>query len=730
MSQQFKDKSANVVLVESQGSQRQSMSEALKAAGFKNVQAVSSVQDAYAQMQTETVHWLILPLAADQPINAMHLLGLCVEAPELRHIRISLILDQPEKYVLSKAFDLGAMSWHPKTTNKSDFQAEIDKLLQKMSIYEHNPTLVAADYLRDHLTISKDHTSRLLLESSVNALFPGNPRLMLNLAKAQNAAGLAAQARLTIEQAKIIGPEIAMEADAALLTFAAVEGESKAGPATNVLGITSCIVIDPDDAVRTSIQALLEEMGVNVNSFADGETAWKHLDGNPEPTMVVMEWRIPQLSGPQLIQRIRYKGFHATIIVVHSSLVKPTDLNLLKEISVANLTQKPFDRTPFLKSIVGTIQQERAPTDYQAIERKFRTLLAAGRMRDAKDIIGRFLNDPNIPLGRKALVGAELAFSMGDYHVARSRAFEAIKALGENILTLNIMAKTFLRLGDFGNALKCFEKAQSLSPENIERLCLIAETQTEMADDAAAAKALQEATTLDKDSTQAKEAAVRVAVISGASDLAQKLMSTLESIGDVVSYLNNKAVASARAGSYEAGFELYDKTIKSLPADHELIALVYYNLALAKIRSGDDVGALKVLDLSIDAKSNRSKQKARSLQARLKLAVDKGVPLKLKEDEKTAQALYANLETSQRDDAKDVAPLVDESKATLENLHSAIMDGLNPIRGEICCYMLYNFKGKLDDKLKALFENPPKFQRRATIERPETGGLDRANRAS
>ena len=730
MSQSLKDKTANVVLVESQGTHRQSMSEAIKSAGFKNVQAVSSLQDAYAQMQTETVHWLIIPLGADQPINAMHLLGLCVEVPELRHVRISLILDEPDKYVLSKAFDLGAMSWHPKTANKSDFQTEIARFLQKMETYGHNPVLVAADYLRDHLTSSKDHPARLLLESSVNTLFPGNPKLMVHLAKAQNASGLAAQARITIAQAKIIGPEIAMEADAALTTFAAVEGESKAGTTTNVLGITSCIVIDQDDAVRTTIQSLLEEMGVvYINSFADGESAWKHLDNNPEPMMVIMEWRIPKLSGPQLIQRIRYKGFHGTTIVVHSSLVKPPDLNLLKEISVANLIQKPFDRTPFLQSMVGTIQQERAPTEYQAIERKFRTLLAAGKTRDAKDIIGRFINDPSVPQGRKALVGAELAFSMGDYHVARSQAFEALKADGENILTLNIMAKIILRLGDHGNALKCLEKAQSLSPQNIERLCLIAETQTEIADEAATAKTLAEAITLDKDSAQAKEAAARIAVMSGASDLALKLMSTLESIGDVVSYLNNKAIACARMGKYDLGFELYEKTIKSLPADHELLGAVYYNLALAKIRSGDNVEALKVLDLSIAAKSTRSKQKAQSLYVRLKLAVDKSVPLNLKEDEKTALTLYAFLETSQRKDVKDVAPLVDESKATLEDLHAAIMDGLQPIRGEICCYMLYNFRGRLDDKLRALFNNPPKFQRRAAIERSETGGLDRANRA-
>lgn len=730
MSQSFKDKSASVVLVEPQASLRGSMSDVIKTAGFKNVQAVSSLQDAYAQIQTETVHWLIVPLAADQPINAMHLLGLCVEIAELRHIRISLILDEAEKYVIAKAFDLGAMSWHPKTANKSDFQGEIEKMLLKMSGYDFNPSLVAADYLRDYLTTAKDHTSRLLLDSSISTLFPGNPKLMLHLAKAQNAAGMTAQARITLVQAKMIGPEVAMEADNILGTFAAPTGDQKPASTTNVLGIAECVVIDPDDAVRTSIEELLQEMGVEqVHCFADGEAAWKHFEINPEPTMVLMEWRIPQLSGPQLIQRLRHKGFHGTTIVVHSSLVKPTDVNLLKEISVANLASKPYDRTALLKSLVGTIQQERSPTEHQAIERKFRTLLAAGKTREAKDVIGRFINDPNVPVGRKALVEAELAFSMGDYNTARTRAFDSMKASGENILTLNVMAKTFLRLGDHGNAMKCFEKAQNLSPQNIERLCLIAETQTEMGDDAAAAKTLQSATTLDKDGAQGKEAAAKIAIIGGAGDLAQKLMSSLDSIGDVVSYLNNKAVAATRMGNFEAGFDLYDKTIKSLPKDHDLTGVVFYNLALAKIRAGDNVGALKILDKSLAEKSSRVKQKAASLHTRLKLSVEKNVKMKLLEDDKTAQALHAGLEEAQKEGTKEVAPLVDQGTATLENLHAAIMDGLSPVRGEICCYMLYNFKGKMDDKLKALFNNPPKFQRRDSIKREESGGLERAMKA-
>lgn len=730
MIQHFADKSANVVLVESTSSMRQSMAEVLKNAGFKNIQAVASIQDAYAQLETEVVHWMILPLGSDQPINAMHMLGLCVEVPELRHIRISLILDESERDVLSKAFDLGAMSWHPKTATKNEFQSEIEKLVQKLNTFNNTPTLVAADYLREHLVASKDPVARLLLETSLNTLFPGNPRLMLQLAKAQNSSGMTAQARATVGQVKIVGPELTAEADNVLSSFAPSEGDKAAGTA-NVLGVNSCVIIDSDDAVRSSIEALLKELGVTqVNAFGDGEAAWKHLDANPEPSLVLMEWRVPQISGPQLIQRIRHKGFHATTIILHSSLVKASDLNLLKEISVANLATKPYEKTSFLKAIIGTVQQERSPTEHQALERKFRTLLAANKVKEAKEAIGRFLTDTAVSDGRKALVEAELAFAMGDFHLARGRSIDSLKALGENILTLNVMAKTFMRLGDHGNALKCFEKAQSLSPQNIERLCLIAETQTDLGEKGESDAALAAAAKIDQGSSQVKEATARISVMSGPAELAQKLMSTLESAANVVSYLNNKAVASTRMGKFDLGFELYDKTLQSLGPDHELKGVVLYNLALAKIRSGDNTGAMKALEQAIATNSPRTKQKASSLHTRLKQAMDKGTNVKLHEDDKTAQALQSAMGSNDKESAKSVAPLVDDSKATLADFHAAIMDGLNPVRGEICCYMLYNFKGKLEEKLQNLFKNPPKYARRAAIEREESGGVDRAARAS
>ena len=56
-----------------------------------------------------------------------------------------------------------------------------------------------------------------------------------------------------------------------------------------------------------------------------------------------------------------------------------------------------------------------------------------------------------------------------------------------------------MKLRDFTSALKCFEKAQSLSPLNIERLCQIAEANSEIGAQEAAKENIDDAKDDDDD---------------------------------------------------------------------------------------------------------------------------------------------------------------------------------------------------------------------------------------
>src|SRR5690606_36006949 len=137
-------------------------------------------------------------------------------------------------------------------------------------------------------------------------------------------------------------------------------------------------------------------------------------------------------------------------------------------------------------------------------------------------------------LARKRLIDAEFAFAEKDYIQARSHAIESLKASGDSILVLNLLGKILMQTGEHASALKCFEKAQNLSPRNIERLCSIAEVQTELGNANAATEAISHAEALDPDSVQVNETKAKVALAKGGTKTATRGMAKLESLSTLL----------------------------------------------------------------------------------------------------------------------------------------------------------------------------------------------------
>src|SRR5262249_38793528 len=161
------------------------------------------------------------------------------------------------------------------------------------------------------------------------------------------------------------------------------------------------------------------------------DEAFLHLQSNPEPQLLIMEWRLPGLSAPMLLQRVRGHGYLSVPIVVLSSLLKPADRPLVREMGVAVVVAKPLTKDRVIPSMIGWRAQERAPTDAASMERKIRQFLAAGKKDDAAELKAKSLADPQVSLGKKRLIEAEWAFANGQYAQARDLGAEALKLVGD-----------------------------------------------------------------------------------------------------------------------------------------------------------------------------------------------------------------------------------------------------------------------------------------------------------
>jgi CheY-like chemotaxis protein len=733
MSVKFKDKSAKVVVVDANGPLRQLISESIRGLGFEDVSTQSNIADLLNYLETEDADWVLVSMMQDQPVNALHLLKIISENPSLKHVRVTLALEEDESYVLTKAFELGLMSSLYKPFTKDSLPEDLGKLMTTMEENEFDGTFVAADFLREALDKDSDVTAeqKLKFEEDLISVYPGNPSILLSLAKASAKAEKTDQAKSLLAQVKTIRPDWEEKIDALAKESFGEEGigDVDASSVFNTLGIKTAVIIDSDETISTAVKEIFEEIGAeSIQCFDSGIAAWEWLDANEEPDVIIHEWRIPKLTGPMLIQKIRNKGFYNVPLIVLSSLIKADDMPLAREMGVSNIISKPLNKPDFLSNLIWTIQQERLPSETLSVERKIRSAINAKDQKTVDELLPEFLGSENTPIAKKRTIEAEVAFMKKDYKVAQKAGVEAIKMNGDSIILLNLLGKTFMNLNDYAGALRCFKKAQELSPNNIGRLCNIAESQMEVGDEEAAKETLEDADVLDPDNEQVAEGKVKVALAGGDTETARQVMQHLESLSGIISYMNNKAVAHSKCGFAEEAVEIYKNTIESVPKErNDVQTIVRYNLALALVRQSEFEMSVETLAEVLKDEGSKVFKKAKSLKDRLDKAIEKGESFELRAAE--PPKITPNTESEKPASDKESAEPEDTTVLNSADDYAQMMAAVEARKGDLCCYMIY-IMDKADESINQLLDKQPKFSKRDAIERNESFGAEMTNKSA
>ena len=479
----------------------------------------------------------------------------------------------------------------------------------------------------------------------------------------------------------------------------------------NILGIKNCVIIDNDSAVQHSLKGLFESIGVpKIEVFSNGLLAWNWLITHPEPQLIVQEWRIPGLAGPVLIQRIRQHGFIQVPIIIISSLIQPNEIPLVKEMGVDNVIEKPFDNPTFFGGIFWTLQQNRNPTDQKSMERKIRKLLDAGKIAEAEKNIGQLVANPSVSVGSKRQIEAEYNYHLGNYKKARDLALVALKIKGDSLILMNLLGKCFVKLKNFDMSLKCFEKANVVSPMNLGRLLNMAEAQLNTGQTGQAKETVKKIKGIDEGCKKVDETECKIALEAGETQKAQQLMAKVESSNKLIAYMNNKAVALIKMGKYAEGIELYNRTIESVPSQWvDVLNNVTYNLGLAYTRLGEYQLAKETFN---KIKANRSSglfSKCESLKGRIDKSAKTGDKLILAEE--SNQDIEEKMEEANGADG--VATNEKGKGRSINELLAAI----ETKRGDICCYLIYRDVEDVTPNRDKLVNNMPQFHERKTIEK-------------
>jgi FixJ family two-component response regulator len=116
-------------------------------------------------------------------------------------------------------------------------------------------------------------------------------------------------------------------------------------------------VIDDDPSIRSALQRLVASVGLNCETFATADEYLSQL--NPDaPGCLIVDMRLPGLSGFELQEHLGRNGYHPPIIFLTAYGDIKTTVRAMKRGAVDFLT-KPFHEQELLDAIRQSVERDR-----------------------------------------------------------------------------------------------------------------------------------------------------------------------------------------------------------------------------------------------------------------------------------------------------------------------------------------------------------------------------------
>ena len=160
-------------------------------------------------------------------------------------------------------------------------------------------------------------------------------------------------------------------------------------------------VIDDDEAVRQSLAFLLGAAGIEVRTY---ESAVAFLKAAPaaEVGCVVTDVRMPEVSGIELLRRLKELGLEVPVILITGHGDVPLAVEAMK-IGAADFLEKPFDDEVLLTSVRSALDRHGRDSRRQAERAQIEARLAALSNRERDVLDGLLVGQAN----------KQIAFSLG-----------------------------------------------------------------------------------------------------------------------------------------------------------------------------------------------------------------------------------------------------------------------------------------------------------------------------
>jgi len=218
------------------------------------------------------------------------------------------------------------------------------------------------------------------------------------------------------------------------------------------------LIVEDEAALQKLLAYNLEAAGFEVAQAFDGEEALTLL-AERTPDLVVVDWMIPQLSGLELLRRIRRRPeqAHVPVVMLTARTEEPDRLRGL-ELGADDYVTKPFSPAELIARIRAVLRRVRPALTDQVLEfQDLRLDLAAHRVfRGTREVhlsptefrlLRYFLENPGRVFSRAQLLdrvwGGDLDIELRTVDATIRRLRRALNAAGEPDLLRTVRAEGY-----------------------------------------------------------------------------------------------------------------------------------------------------------------------------------------------------------------------------------------------------------------------------------------------
>lgn len=112
------------------------------------------------------------------------------------------------------------------------------------------------------------------------------------------------------------------------------------------------LVVDDSRAMRLVLSRMLAELGLDVAEAAHGREALAHFDDGLSPSLVLVDWNMPEMTGIEFVEAVRkspYRSEAKLLMVTTETEVRQVARAL--EAGADEYLMKPFTKAALLEKL-------------------------------------------------------------------------------------------------------------------------------------------------------------------------------------------------------------------------------------------------------------------------------------------------------------------------------------------------------------------------------------------